>query len=283
MPLAVACPKCKTRYSLPDQLMGKPVKCKSCSTLFQVNAPQKAVAQQTSPQQAMASAAKTSPTVNSAELARLGLDGPILRQPDLFGEIPHPRAGNPLGNHVVVDPGFAEIDFEAPEEKDPNDISAMFRNPALETIKPKKAIDPKAAKKRKRKKKRQETLENAWVIVLALYLIGLAAMIIMWSTTEIQTTTKAYVYVINPALGLVSIVVSIWWLVRCFETRNSVGEFFLILIPFYIFVYSLKEEKIERCRALLYAWLAMAGVGILMVVVAYFLGITEQMQYMTSA
>ena len=81
MPLAVACPKCKTRYSLPDQLVGKPVKCKSCSTLFQVNAPHKAVAQQASPQQAMASAAKTPSTLNSAELARLGLDGPSYANP----------------------------------------------------------------------------------------------------------------------------------------------------------------------------------------------------------
>ena len=40
MPAAIACPKCKKQYNLPDNLLGKPVKCTACQTTFKTPAPQ---------------------------------------------------------------------------------------------------------------------------------------------------------------------------------------------------------------------------------------------------
>ncbi len=275
MPSAVACPKCKTRYSLPDELLGKPVKCKSCSTLFQVNPPKKAVAK-TSPLQRSAVANPA----NTAELARMGLDGPIQGQPDLFGEVPSPQAANPLANHFVADPGFADIEGEVPVEEELNDISAMFENPALAPRRKKKrSADDGGSKKKKRRRKKEGGGEQAWKIVLSINFLALIAMISMGLSLDITTATKAYFFVINPCLGLISFGVTIWWLVRCFECKDSVGQFIMVLlIPFYIFFFSYKSENKPYTEAPMNAWWMMVLGGIALAAAAYFLGINEQFQ-----
>lgn len=197
MATAVACPKCSTKYSLPDNLLGKPVKCNSCGASFQVKAPVAAVAAGASPQQRAlatqpqgagratakpaASPQQTALTAQqkaqAAELTKMGLDGPIRTKPDIFGEVPHPRAGNPLGNHVVQDPGFADIEV-AHMEEEVVDPSAMFRNPALGPKTKKKDVEHATVytqKKKRKKKKRKihpavkESLDKA---TMTLFCIG---------------------------------------------------------------------------------------------------------------
>lgn len=104
MPLQAACPKCKKQYQLPDQLAGKSVKCKACGNSFAVGAP--------AAPPALAAASKAPrPGANVAatgELAKLGIDGPIVRtSTDIFADAPQPpRQGDPLGNFAAEDPGF---------------------------------------------------------------------------------------------------------------------------------------------------------------------------------
>ena len=94
--------------------------------------------------------------------------------------------------------------------------------------------------------------------MLALCLIGLAAMIIMWSTTEIQTTTKACLYVISPALALVSVVVSIWWLVQVFRNQEFGGR---VLLDFDSFLHLCLQFKGRKNRTLPRSAVCMAGDG----------------------
>lgn len=105
MPATIACPKCQTKYQLPDSFLGKPIQCKKCGTKFRTQAP----AQGTGGSQSPGTPAKQQPSAE--ELAQLGIDGPLKRQADIFAGTapPPPQRGNPLGNFVVEDPGFADV------------------------------------------------------------------------------------------------------------------------------------------------------------------------------
>ena len=146
MPAVVACPKCKAKYNLPDQLIGKPVQCKACSTRFQVGQPRKALPDKSAGKAVVANS--LSPQ-QRADMAKLGIDGPFQPRPDLFAGGPISPA-DPLANHVVEDPGFATSDIEiqeseTTEQEQQDDFAAVFANPAIaapKNSKPKK--DPLA-------------------------------------------------------------------------------------------------------------------------------------------
>ncbi len=131
MPAVIACPKCKTKYQLPDSLLGKPIKCKSCGAAFQTKAP-------ATPAKATAPQPKTpsGPAQPSAsELSRFGLDGPLRRQPDVFaGAAPMPRKGPDMLGNLAADPGFANVGYEKEveeESKTPDDLAEILQNPYL--------------------------------------------------------------------------------------------------------------------------------------------------------
>ncbi len=138
MPAVVACPKCKAKYNLPDQLIGKPVQCKACSTRFQVGQPRKSLPDKSAGKAVVAN--PLSPQ-QRADMAKLGIDGPFQPRPDLFAGGPISPA-DPLANHVVEDPGFATSDIEiqeseATEQEQQDDFAAVFINPAI--VAPKKS------------------------------------------------------------------------------------------------------------------------------------------------
>ena len=82
MPLVVACPKCNAKFKLPDQLIGKPIQCKACQARFQVGKPRKALPDQSAGKAGTAVATSTITPEQRAEMARLGVDGPLQSRPD---------------------------------------------------------------------------------------------------------------------------------------------------------------------------------------------------------
>ena len=132
MPATIACPKCQTKYQLPESALGKPIKCKKCGAGFRTRAPQ----QGQSPGTKVASGQRSSnskPQPSQKELAKYGIDGPIKRQADIFSAPPPPPRSNPLGNFVLEDPGFADVDVarrEVREEEGESDgMEAILANP----------------------------------------------------------------------------------------------------------------------------------------------------------
>jgi len=147
MPAVVACPKCKAKYKLPDQMVGKPVQCKACQTRFQVGQPRKALPDKSA---GTAVAPKAISPEQRAEMGKLGIDGPLQSRPDLFGGGPI-SAADPLANHVVEDPGFGGYGIEtnqaeeASVEEEQDDYAAVFVNPAIVAPKQSKSkVDPLA-------------------------------------------------------------------------------------------------------------------------------------------
>ena len=106
MPLVVTCPQCNAKFKLPDQLVGKPVQCKACQARFQVGKPRKALPDQSAGKAGTAVTTRVVSPEQRAEMAKLGIDGPLQPRPELFGSGPISPA-DPLANHVVEDPGFA--------------------------------------------------------------------------------------------------------------------------------------------------------------------------------
>ena len=90
----IACPKCQRQYKVKGDPTGKSVKCASCQHTF------KAAVQKV----AQSSGA-------GAQQAAAGVGGPMTSQPGLFPDVV-PGGPDPLGNHVVQDPGFADVDVE---------------------------------------------------------------------------------------------------------------------------------------------------------------------------
>lgn len=122
MPLTATCPKCSQQYQLPEQLAGKNVKCKACGAAFVVGGGQ-------ADRPAPATAART-PAVSGAgavgvdgaaasELAKYGIDGPIVRtSTDVFADASKPaRQAEGLGNFAGEDPGFANSPSAAGAKK----------------------------------------------------------------------------------------------------------------------------------------------------------------------
>ena len=150
MPLTVACPGCQSKYSLPDELLGKKIKCKKCGKAFATKPKSKSPsAGNRSPRQAAAPsrsrpATRTASGPAASELAKLGIDGPLGRQPDIFDTAPPPGKGDPLRNHVLEDPGFGESSTTKrkvrPEQTgDDDDLSDLKRNASVPTARNKAA------------------------------------------------------------------------------------------------------------------------------------------------
>lgn len=99
----VACPKCRRQYQIQGDPTGKAMKCPACQTVFRPGA----------------AAAPAQPAVSReqqerqrAEQEAMDVAVPSGVPAQLFPDEPLPPNVDPLSNHVVADPGFAEVDLE---------------------------------------------------------------------------------------------------------------------------------------------------------------------------
>ena len=127
----VACPKCKTKFKLSSEQLGKAVRCNSCQTKFRTAAP--ATAGKAAPKKAGASKAPAKPVAAPPAKKK-----PRTLEEELFSSAPiKPGTPDPLGNFVLEDPGFGA--FELPEPEDDGDSDEdlfadrqhLMNNPAL--------------------------------------------------------------------------------------------------------------------------------------------------------
>ncbi len=144
----VGCPKCKKKYKLSDEMLGKTVQCSDCKTKFKTAAaseakkPDVAKAAKGKRRKKKPTATGGKPTgASEASLKDVGLSGKMGPQFDLFSQpIPDKRAPNPLGNYVLEDPGFGEVnlDDEVEDENDDvevnDDMKQLLANPALKSL-----------------------------------------------------------------------------------------------------------------------------------------------------
>ena len=213
MPAVVACPKCKAKYNLPDQLIGKPVQCKACSTRFQLGQPRKAL-----PDKSAGKAVAANPVSpqQRAEMAKLGIDGPFQPRPDLFVGGPISPA-DPLANHVVEDPGFAtsDTDFEeseSAEQEEQEDFAAVFINPAItapKKSKPKK--DPLAQFISKDddvvqpggRARRQRSAQAGWLKIILFLPVFLLAFILSFFAIRTSMVVFGITFFVVGIAGLV--------------------------------------------------------------------------------
>ena len=239
MPAVVACPKCKAKYNLPDQLIGKPVQCKACSTRFQVGQPRKAL-----PDKSAGTAVAANPVSpqQRAEMAKLGIDGPFQPRPDLFVGGPISPA-DPLANHVVEDPGFATSDTdleesESTEQKEQEDFAAVFINPAITAPKKSKSKkDPLAqflskdddVVQRGGRARKQQSEQTGWLKMVLFLPAFLAAFIL--SFFAIRTSMVVF--------GITFLMVGIAGLVIQFNASRTVkkntGSLALAIVAFLFF------------------------------------------------
>ena len=95
----IVCPKCERKYQVKADPTGKTMVCPACKTKFTVG--------QSAP------AAPAAPQANPAAMASMGIGGNLASQPGLFPEKVVVDNKSPLDNHVVQDPGFAQVDVKS--------------------------------------------------------------------------------------------------------------------------------------------------------------------------
>ena len=191
----VACPKCKTKFKLSTDQLGKAVRCNSCQAKFRTPAPE-AVKAKTKKKAKAGDASKKSAAKPAAKKT------PKTLEDELFSSAPlKPGAPDPLGNFVLEDPGFGELELPDPEDdgggdSDDNmfaDRQHLMNNPALKGRNPYASPTGSGSKGGKQNKKlRKELLKHegeikslAWLYIvtgilgvlasLALFVIAMMA------------------------------------------------------------------------------------------------------------
>ncbi len=134
MPFQIVCPGCQKKYNLADEVRGKTIRCKDCSKVFKIPAATpRSVSQSAStpaagqPQQQAAAPPRPAP----AQVAQ-PVGTPLRNENDLFSGAAPNQQFDPLGNHVIHDPGFVQVNpakYAKPPEDD-FDSDSLFYNPA---------------------------------------------------------------------------------------------------------------------------------------------------------
>ena len=148
----VACPKCKTKFKLSSEMLGKAIRCTSCKAAFRTPAAapaKKAATAKTSEKPAAKATSKPKPKPQSKAAAKPAADKKASKPPakkkrtledELFSSAPlRPGAPDPLGNFVLEDPGFSTLELPDPEGDEDDDSDGdlfgdrkhLMENPAL--------------------------------------------------------------------------------------------------------------------------------------------------------
>ena len=138
MPVSIACPKCKTKYRLPDSALGKPVKWQKCGASFRTSAPPQTTGNPAPTRQLSTKKSQPQTAVSKVlqpsqqEISKMGIQGAIKKQADIFSAPPPPTRSNPLGNFSIEDPGFADLEVakqEVEEEVRSDGMESILGNP----------------------------------------------------------------------------------------------------------------------------------------------------------
>ena len=135
----IACPKCGQQYQLKGDMTGKSLKCSSCGHLFKVgqNAPQAQVAQRKPSR-------STPPPTPRLENNLGGLSKLF---PDQL-----PTGPDPLANHIIEDPGFAEVDID--EIRHARELESRKKSKLASTQGSGSSLDQMEEEKQRQKAKR---------------------------------------------------------------------------------------------------------------------------------
>lgn len=243
MPANVACPKCKTKYKLPDNLIGKPVKCQKCGAGFKVGQAAKAPASAGAKRMPQSSKADA----DANELKKMGLDGPIQHTSEaIFDSSPPADAGAGLLGNLATDPGFSAPKVEDEEQED---VGVLFENPALGQKKKKKKSEFVYTPQRQGLEDHKpepfvfrDAIKEVWFLcLLILGLMSAAGIMIPYFGGE----GLSYISLITRSIvGVVGLLVSIWGCVLAYKTSESVLVLLLcIFVPFYIFYFTATNWK----------------------------------------
>jgi len=243
MPAAIACPKCQTKYQLPESALGKAVKCKKCGATFKTAARQPTaqptgVQPRTAQQQpaGQATAQAGAPQASPQELAKLGIDGPLRRPGDIFaGTAPQP--GNPLGNFALEDPGFGNYEIaqqEVEAEKADDGMSSIIDNPFATSVNNRNK-KKSSKKKRQGQKQKNKLTKQPWFLILAVFIpwfiVG-GILGIFFPSLGTGVLVTGFVL-----LSLINLAVSVWFLIDAVNDSEGVEIVLLLLVPFYVFFF----------------------------------------------
>ena len=204
----VGCPKCKKKFQLPNEMVGKAIRCSNCKTAFKVAAG-------ASPAKASKPSAKAAPPSRSKAPAKGGATatkgGPPKRP------APNRRGPDPLGNFHLEDPGFAPAGAtEKPAEEFNTTTESrkhLLANPALKAASAAKGKGKKSSVKGGKKSKPDGfiPIKIFGYIIIAIGAIAIAASIFLLAmfvtkrmNPDFEVSKSAVTYAIFGGWGCVA-------------------------------------------------------------------------------
>ena len=242
MPANVACPKCNAKYKLPENLVGRPVKCKKCGAGFKVGGNKSAALDERSKTGRSEDKAKQAATAKKRvdkELAKFGLDGQIEPLGGLFDENPDTSSPNPLSN--IADPGFGSgSNISADEAPADDDLSKMFENPALVKPKSRKKSNLDDEAKSLETFNLKTAIKEVWFCVLLflgpIVLAGVLLPYFMGATWEWITEYTRY------AVAAVAVGIHIWGSIMAYKHSAKIWVLVVaLLVPPFLWFYLIRN------------------------------------------
>ena len=260
MPIAFACPDCGKKYRVNEKMAGKTAKCQGCGKTIKVP----------SPKATSAAAAKPAPKAEAPKPAKeaapdgkeFGLAG-IESEGDFFEGASAAQRGNPLGEQVIEDYGFAAVEVkESPKESSSsgNEFSA---NPLMQEIQ--QATAPVAVASEPAKKKGNLFLSPAMLVLyptlLGLFVTGIVGIFIPAAGALLSLLLMLFAIAVNFGAG-------IWGLVKAYNnSKDNIVEFVLYLLigPYQLYYWIKYWSVMKGVVGLMgVAFLGLFGSGLLM-------------------
>ncbi len=263
----IACPKCGKNYTVSSQMAGKRMKCPACQAVFllTLSPSPKAMAGPTPKTANPSRAISAKPTgtrrncPSLQEYARLGLDGPLQTEPELFPASHTTAAQNVLTNYAA-DPGFGAVDPArfVYETKDPRMDNPLRQNPALTHASQlaERILKGEMDKDKKAAVKKNDLLR--FILALSFMTSVLLVVATVFFAGEIYGLQAFYIiagciYCISVFLG--HVVISIAFIIKAFKVGTTTEAILTIFVPGYVIYFVIKywsDMKPEFFAALAY-------------------------------
>ncbi len=261
----IACPKCKKRYSVSPEMAGKKMKCPACQAVFVLNLASETTRQTNVPQGQTRPATMANPQgtevvgTNSSnpstqDYARMGLDGPLAGEAELFPDNPAGSTQQLGLDNYATDPGFGQVDPTRfiEQKHDPTLDNPLHHNPALShaqqlarDIRSDKIVDDIEADEEEVRKR-----EFAKEIGAAISYVAVFTLVTMLMIYQIGTISGLFWWVMIVGYVVWAIYSNIRFLIRAFQTAPAHEVILTIFVPFYVIYFVIKYWKEVRYEAM---------------------------------
>lgn len=248
----IACPKCKKKYQVTTEMSGKKMKCPACSAQFVLQFKSSATKQPAAkvekvPPRTPQSAGKSAGP-SQDDFKKLGLDGPLQREAELFPESNTPTQGQVVLENYAADAGFGYVDPNrfVVDPGNQVDENPLLANPAL-THAQQLAAEIRADNIDEEHDKEEEERKQSFMTVIALSVLlcvfTIVLGVLLITGVIPRPVTGWMIFTLFGIFQIAGAVYYVMFLVRGFERTPTFEVLLAMFVPMYVVVYLIRFWK----------------------------------------